>query len=187
MKGLPQHSSGDPNWGTPVWIVDACREALGGTIELDPASSAAANTGVGAQRIIAPPDDGLMVEWRADTVFLNPPGGIDRSLKPRWDTTSRQVAWWRKLAVEFAVDRVKRAVFLAFSIELLQTAQRGLYCQPLAYQLCVPRRRIAFDRVAADGSRAPGPSPTHANVIIGLGCDENAFRSAMSVVGVTRL
>lgn len=66
-------------WQTPKIIIDLCREALGGGIDLDPASSAKANEIVGAEFFHTEKDDGLKHPW-AGRVFLNPPyGGTDEA------------------------------------------------------------------------------------------------------------
>ncbi len=44
-----------------------------GTIELDPASSALANETVKAHRFFTTDQDGLLRDWTAQTVWLNPP------------------------------------------------------------------------------------------------------------------
>lgn len=63
------------DWGTPDYILDAVRAALGGAIDLDPASSAWHNKRVGAGLYYDGRDhgDGLTDSWSVYTVFLNPP------------------------------------------------------------------------------------------------------------------
>lgn len=60
------------SWGTPEPYAIAARELLGG-IELDPASNAAANNVIRAERFYTIADSGLAHDWHARTVFLNPP------------------------------------------------------------------------------------------------------------------
>lgn len=85
------HDADRDDWGTPDCILDAVRAALGGTIDLDPASSAWHNERVGAKRwygeqapgkIRHKPDraaqvvtflDGLKEPWAAETLYVNPP------------------------------------------------------------------------------------------------------------------
>ena len=64
--------SGRQEWYTASRIVDAAREALGGAIDLDPASCAAANEVVQATNIFTAADDGLTRDWHG-RVWLNPP------------------------------------------------------------------------------------------------------------------
>ena len=58
-------------WYTPTEAVDAARQVLG-TIDLDPASDAAANEHVGAEKIFTVEDNGLEQDWHGN-VWLNPP------------------------------------------------------------------------------------------------------------------
>ena len=66
------HVAGSADWYTPPPIIEAARQCLGG-IELDPASCAAANRIVRAERYYA--IDGLARDWTARTLWLNPPYG----------------------------------------------------------------------------------------------------------------
>ena len=59
-------------WHTPKYIVAACRKALGGTIDTDPASCEIANKVVRAKTYYTKETDGLRHEWHG-TVLLNPP------------------------------------------------------------------------------------------------------------------
>src|ERR1700678_4532682 len=159
-----KHSSASNEHYSPGAIVEAARALMGG-IELDPASSALANTVVRAERFFAADrgESGSMRPWNARTVFLNPPGGKcdpeGRSLvklpgkkagyayedgspcsKPARSST---LLWWTKLAKEWVEGRVEQAVFLGFSVEVLQQTQQA----PIGvmdFPFCVPRRRIAF-------------------------------------------
>jgi len=80
---------------TPAALVDAVREVLGG-IDLDPASSKAANEVVRAKSFFTVQSNGLKRRWRG-RVFLNPP--FDD-----WPT------WLTKLDRELEAGRVREAV-----------------------------------------------------------------------------
>jgi len=59
-------------------------------------------------------------------------------------------------------QNVTHAIFVGFSIEILQTAQSNI--NPLQFPICVPRKRLRF--IHRDNANAT--TPTHANVIVYL-------------------
>ena len=97
----PKHSSKSSEHFTPGFVIEASR-ALMGSITLDPASCALANTAVvEADRFFTRSDDGLSLEWGPyERVFLNPPGGKTRNV-------SNARRWWFKLAREYLAGRVR--------------------------------------------------------------------------------
>lgn len=148
----PHHSSKSNEHYTPPHIIEAARETMGG-IDLDPASCLKANEIVKAKKFFTKDDDGLSEKWHG-RVFLNPPGGAGSAKE-----------WWQKLIKEWAEGRVCQAIFLAFSIELLQTAQVGAWPDdwlPTDFPICYPSRRIAF----IDESGKPKKGNTHASCIV---------------------
>lgn len=64
---------------TPAYVLEPVREALGGTIALDPCTTP--DNPVGALDFYTPPADGADIRWIAPTVFCNPPYGKARE---RW-------------------------------------------------------------------------------------------------------
>lgn len=147
-----KHSSGSVEWYTPGEYIIAARGVFGTHIDLDPASCAAANECVDANRYHAA--GGLEADWSgASNVFLNPPGGKLRG-------KSLPMLFWQKL-VGYADSRsIGEAIMICFSIEQLQTSQLNGRSM-VEYPFCIPRRRIAFD--SPDGKKS---QPSHANAII---------------------
>lgn len=69
------------DWYTPVVWVDRVRAFYGGTIDLDPASCATANTVVRATRYYTRADDGLVRPWEG-RCYVNPP--FSRGMRARF-------------------------------------------------------------------------------------------------------
>lgn len=171
---------------SPEAVAKATKETLG-RIDLDPASCFAGNLVIGAERYFTFMDNGLKQEWNGN-VFLNPPGGTTRT--PGAPSRSRQVLWWVKLAREWEEGRTAAAVFLGFSIEILQTAQQVPGLQPMDFPICIPSQRLRYDVSIGGGDkhrRVSQDSPTHANVIVHLpGRDDpkgERFREAFAHIG----
>ena len=136
MTKLVQHSSGRDNWRTPTEILDSVVECLG-QIDLDPASDYEANFFIGANRIYTKEENSFAQEWRASTVFLNPPGS---KLKGK----SVAGLFWEKLVKHWERGEVEEAIFLGFSIDVLRTTQNYGKTPCLAFPFCVPQKRLRF-------------------------------------------
>ena len=191
--GNIKHSSATAEHYTPSEIIEPARIVLGG-IDLDPASDAFTNSRlVKAGSYFNAKQNGLKQEWNGD-VLLNPPGGWcdenGRRVEERHGLSSQRL-WWSKLVSEYLSCRVHSAIFIGFSIEVLQTTQvederykvGDAYPLPVvAFPLCFPKTRIRF--LHREGNKlVVGKQPTHANVIVYLPRREGNFWSARCVHG----
>lgn len=88
--------SGDYEYYTPVEIVEAARETMGG-IDLDPASSATANKSINARHYFTEKDNALSHSWFGK-VWLNHP--FSRANNPLW--IARLVQEWLDCNIEQA-------------------------------------------------------------------------------------
>ena len=219
MSANIRHSSATNEHYTPLAFVTAAREVMGG-IDLDPASSPKANEQIQAKLIYTPENNGFTKPWHG-RIFLNPPGGrcdgagvTVVSLKAPhkgWscldehtpcghghaNVQSSAKAWWFRLVQEYFEDHVQQAIFVMFSIELMQTSQ----VEPpldlpsvLEFPVCVPNRRIAYDHLNDQGARVPSNAPPHASGLVYLaprGSEvaqaKERFRKRFSMFGITRL
>lgn len=144
MPANPLHSAASVAHYTPADWCEEFRYILGGRIALDPASNAFANQVVGAELICS--THGLEVDWNLSLsqvapggVLLNPPGKSK-------DNTGGAAVWWQKLVYEWETGgRSWSAIFVGFSLEILQTAQSYDVLQPGDFPHMVPDRRICFD------------------------------------------
>jgi hypothetical protein len=124
------HTTSSSSWYTPSFIVEAARKAMGGVIDLDPASCALANTVVQASHFYDA--NGLEQNW-APRVFCNPPS------PPR--------LWWNRLVDAFLAGEVKQAIYVAYSVESLQQSQAADW-RPrhpmVAFNHCWPKKRVPY-------------------------------------------
>ncbi len=157
---------------TPVRYVDAAREAMGGRIDLDPASSAIANATVQATRYFTREDDGLTRPWGAaeqpTTVFLNPPYS---------DYRGQAADWADKLALEYDSGHVGQAVMLVNASTLYQAALQRLVWRAA---LCFPNHRIRF--IDAE-TGLPQDKPPQPSVFLYLGRHRDAFHRCFNQFG----
>lgn len=61
---------------TPLDIIERMRYVFDGRIGIDPATNEDAQAYIRAERYHTAADDGLAADWRADTLWLNPPFSI---------------------------------------------------------------------------------------------------------------
>lgn len=157
-------SSGQEEWYTPKEIIDAAAAALGGEIELDPASCAAANEIVGARRYFTREMDGLSKRWDSAAVWLNPPYS---------QPAIGQFA--EKLVEEYLAERVTAAVVL------VNNATETRWFQTLAASadaICFFSGRIRFWFPGRESL-----SPLQGQAVLYFGDNQDAFFDAFDAFG----
>lgn len=123
-------------WYTRPRYIAAAREVMG-SIELDPASCAAANEIVQAERYFTKEQNGLLQEWHARSLWLNPPYG--RTAKQQGLHQSSI-----KLFVDKCLDAYRRGDVLQ-AIILATTEVNAKWFYPLwQYTICIPNHRVNF-------------------------------------------
>ena len=154
--------SGNYEWYTPAEHVEHARRVLG-VIDLDPASSAAAQKTVKAESYFSADDDGLKREWQG-RIWLNPPYN---------QPTVEQFI--DKLIEERAAGRTTRAILLTHNSTDTAWFHKAATA---ASAICFPRGRIAFVDTAGDRD-----APTQGQAFFFFGPDTRPFKAEFSQVG----
>jgi len=148
------HYSGCYEWYTPPVFVEAARSVLG-SIDVDPASCAAAQRVVQARRFFTIEDDGLTQEW-AGRVFMNPP--YANALITRFVD---------KLVMSFETGTTTAAIILtnngtdvAWFVHLLTVASA----------ICFPTGRLHFWQPDREGTLSQGQCVFYAGPTVGTFC-----------------
>lgn len=166
------YSSESNEWYTPAWVTALAANVMG-NIDLDPASSQAAQTIHGANEWygLDHPDadrrDGLLAKW-SGCVWLNPPYG-------RSEDGHNAQLWSRKLATEYEAGRVEAGILLvkaALGYNWFEELWR-------AWPTCLLRERLSF--VRPDG--ADDGQSKQATALIYIGPDVDRFRAAFGSYG----
>lgn len=172
------HSSLSSEWYTPPEIIAIVREALGGQIQLDPASDPRGQRIVRARAYYDERVNGLNAAW-LDDWFCNPP----------YSTGGGAADWTEK-----AIAEKRRGIML-----LNATTDRKWFLPLWRRTLCFLHKRIRFletpeqflaraeraDKLEAAKKKLPtmprieellqGPQPTHGNVLVFFGDDPRPF------------
>lgn len=164
---LAAFSSESVEWYTPLEYIEAARKALGGTIDLDPASCAKANEVVKARRFFTREDDALRKKWKADAAWLNPPYADDG----KTDTGD----WVTKMVEEHRAGNLKSGVLLVNAV-----TDRKWFRQLFDFAICFTDHRIEF--YTPDGQPK---SPIAGNVFVYFGAARKRFAAAFKEFGST--
>jgi len=157
------HNSGDNEWYTPNQYIEAAHATMGG-VDLDPASSAVANTVVSARRIFTIEDDGLTKEW-AGRVWMNPPYASD--------LVGRFI---EKLAVSVESGAVTEAIVLVNNATETKWFAR---LASVSFMLCFPNARIKFWKPESDKA-----APLQGQVIAYIGNNDQDFNANFKQFGI---
>lgn len=159
---LPSRVVTGDDYYTPRHIVECARAALGGVIDLDPASHVMANQLVQARRFFTRDQNGLIQPW-AGHVYLNPP-------------FSAWPEWVQKVLAEVSGGAVDAIVMLGATRTL--TAR---YFEPLLRRsdaMCIISGRTPFWGMATDSD-----SPTDGHFLLYIGGDTERFRCSVAALG----
>jgi len=156
-------NSGNFEWYTPLEIIEAAREAMGG-IDLDPASCEYANEAVRATKFYTKEDDGLTRPW-AGNIWLNPP--------------------YAKDLIDAFIDKLvadrkhyKQAIILTHNC-----TETKWFCRlvDIASAGCFPRGRLHFR--SQDDRDKTAAGPLQGQALMYIGDDPDGFIAAFKPVG----
>lgn len=161
VLGSSREEGYSDEWYTPIDVLNAAREALGGPIDLDPASSAEANRTVQAARYFSLADDGLARPWISPRVWQNPP-------------YSRSGAFLTKLIRHHDAGDVIAAVVL-----IPASTDVDWFADLWPFPICLRKGRTQFRQSGRRGSS----QNNHGSAFAYLGPDPAAFRRAFCRFG----
>lgn len=157
------HNSGENEWYTPKEFIEAARQVMG-AIDLDPASSRAANLTVGATNYYSVADSGLTKEW-SGRVWMNPPYASDLVGK----FTAKLTQHYLKDDVQEALVLVNNATDTSWFQDMAQHANA----------ICLLRGRVRF--LGPDGQTG---APLQGQVVLYFGANKEGFERGFEQFGL---
>ena len=174
------HSSKKSDWQTPPDVIERARRVMGG-IDLDPASSKAANKTIKARHFFTEQSNAFAFDWHG-RVWLNCPFGFawaktglptGTSTRAKGSVSSIEL-WVAKLIFEFLGGNLTQACLL------VTNGTDAGWCQWLRrFPICLPEGRLQF----LDANGVPARQNTKGSLIAGLGVDEDRFYDAFGPLG----
>lgn len=173
IPGASDEDRDSDSWFTPAQYIDAARQALGGAINLDPFSSAAANEVIKADRWFTEEDNAFEQDWRLPsgdtprTCFMNPPysGALCAKAMTRFMD-------------EFAREAFDEGIILVNNSTETKWFQRAL---GQAAAVCFTNHRIAFWNT--DGKAVSGNTRGQAFLYFSRQPDADRFEAAFGHLG----
>ena len=162
VKGL----TGEIEWYTPRKYLDAAVQVMG-AIDLDPASSAAAQAHVKATRHFTIENDGLAQEW-SGRIFLNPPYAMPFIKQ-----------FTAKMVESSASPEFIEGILLTNNATDTEWFHSAL---EVCSAVCFTRGRISFLE-ACDGELIEKPAPTHGQAFFYFGTNSEKFAAVFSAFG----
>lgn len=157
--------SGSDDQYTPRWVIDAARVVLG-RIDLDPATSEAAQAVVCATRYYTQADNGLAQPW-AGRVWCNPP-------------YSDPLPWVKKLIAHYRAGDVPAALLL---LNIAGTPEWARLLWNGGYPVCILAERIEF--ATPDGRKRKAKN-MYDQFVWYLGKRPSNFRATFAPYGALR-
>lgn len=157
--------SGEDEWQTPLEYIEAARSVLG-SIDLDPATSYAAQRRIKAKHFFTPQQDGLTNEWHG-RIWMNPPYSQPLIQK-----------FIDKLIAEAMAERITQAIIVTHNSTDTLWFHR---LEQIADRICFTRGRIAFIDPQADRC-----SPTQGQAFFYCGQNSSKFDEVFTKFGFIR-
>ena len=161
-KGLGGY--GNEEWYTPVEVIEAAREAMGG-IDFDPASNPMANEAVKAAEYRTKDQDGLQGDWHG-RVWMNPP----------WTAKVVQ-QFCDKLIEQYRAGNVEQACVLFSAFTLADRWQDTVSASSVIW---FAGKKLAY---YGPNGETGGGFTMNGDTVAGVGVDLDRFKAAFAPLG----